>query len=144
MRRHRPVLENFRGEGREEGCGGSLPKSPSSEAWQQTEYPRANEQRDGSTDAEDPFLVMSRMVKSAWRRVAHVQTQSTQSNGSGHDRAEQEQEPDTHEENLTAKQVSSDIVRSSSLKFEKPILVRSASEPWGNVTSAIVSTFSER
>ncbi|KIM86320.1 hypothetical protein PILCRDRAFT_816264 [Piloderma croceum F 1598] len=174
VRRRRPALENFRSEGREEGWGGVLPKSPSSsEAWQdeQTEYPRANKQRDGSTDAEDPFLAMSRMVKSAWRRVAHAQTQSqsTQPNGSGH---EQEQEANqsslekerkmgldceknslyTQEESLTAKQVPSDKeegvgalgkapIRSSSLKFKKPVLVRSASEPWGN---SVASTFNER
>jgi hypothetical protein len=174
VRRRRPGLENFRGEGREEGWGGVLQKSPSdSEAWQdeQTEYPRANKQRDGSTEAEDPFL---RMVKSAWRRVAHAQTQlspSTQTNGSDHDRPEQEQDANqpalekerkmgsdclyTHEESLTAKQMPSDKedkrvgardktpIRSSSFKFKKPVLVRSASEPWGN-TSVSASTFSER
>jgi len=179
-RSRRPALESFRSEGREEGWGGALPKSPaSSEGWQdeQTEYPRANK-RDGSTDAEDPFLAMSRMVKSAWRRVAHAQTQlsqSTQPNGSGHDRAEQEQDANqpslekerkmgsdcerkslyTHEESLTAKQVPSDKedksvgalgrapIRNSSFKFKKPVLVRSASEPWGNTTS-VTSTLSER
>lgn len=140
---------------------------------EETECPRANTRRARPIDPEDPLLAVGRMVKSAWRRVSQTRmSQPTPPNGNRHDMAEEKKDatqlpPETersdcerqilytHEESAKAKQVSSDKedeglgapgnapIRNSSLDFKKPVLVRSASEPWGNKAS-VAPTFGER
>jgi len=135
-------------------------------------YPRPKTRSEQPTDSDVTFLAMGRLVKSAWRRVSqtHMRTPSTAQNGSANDggvgleqeldkqssEGEREMESDwerqrqhSHEESVKAKQMPSveeDEVLGNApirLKFKRPVLVRSVSEP-SRKTTTMASMFRGR